>query len=463
MRKTHTALIVGSVLSLGLFTGCGGDDEPAAADATGSTSPHASGTAAKPLTYPGEPIPGLSAKPAWSVARKPGAGRQCAGDASLPSNQQGQDGVCTVGDAFLLVEDLSPRVEEGEADPQTAHFVGHLYDAATGKERKAFTVQCVYDPSVSDAPRPDVQVQVGAWKDGSPAVLVRDCENTEASGLKKAAVKTVYTMYAPSGAKLGSSTYTDEEHAALPVIRGHVLLPGGRDDDERTLAPLGGGKNLVLPAKLAKAAPLGAGQGYGTEGDGRNEPVAVIDRATGRRLWTTTDLTPPKDVVAQIEDDEEPDAELYPLHGDQGVLVWSASGSNDAVITTVDLRTGATVAVGPRTTVKEFDQVAVPIVSPDGTTAVVDFAGEAVAWNTRTGAELWRQKADEKEIRPVAVTTGGVLFAELESDQGALSMETKSLVGLLPQGTNAPTQFTTDGYTLIPGDGALYAFRAAKA
>jgi outer membrane protein assembly factor BamB len=154
---------------------------------------------------------------------------------------------------------------------------------------------------------------------------------------------------------------------------------------------------------------------------------------------------------------------LYPLHGDQGILVWSASGSNDAVITTVDLRTGATVAVGPRTTLKEFDQVDVPVVSPDGKTAVVNFAGEAVAWNTATGAELWRQEADEKEIRPVAVTTGDVLFAELESDQGALSMVTKSLIGLLPQGTNAPTQFTTNGYTLIPADNGLFAFVATKA
>ncbi|MFJ9020941.1 PQQ-binding-like beta-propeller repeat protein [Streptomyces sp. NPDC102259] len=462
MTKPRTALITGTVLSLGLLTGCGGGDESAGTDATGSASPDASATTAKSPAYPGDPIPGLSAKPAWSLAQKTDASQWCAGDASRASDKQGQDGICAVGDAFLLVEDLSAPVAEGESEPQTAHFVGHLYDAATGKERKAFTVECTYDPSVSDAPGRDIQVQVGTWKDGSPAVLIRSCENTEASGLKKAAVKTVYTMYAPSGTKLGSSTYTDEEQAGLPVIRGHVLLPGG-DDEDRTLAPIGGGKDLVLPAKFAEADPIGTGQGYMVEGDGRNEPLSVIDRGTGKSLWTTTDLTPPADVVAQIEDDEEPDAELYALQGDRGILVWSASGSNDAMITTVDLRTGATLAVGPRTTLKEFDQVDVPVVSPDGKTAVVDFAGEAVAWNTATGAELWRQEADEKEIRPVAVTTGGVLFAELESDQGALSMATKSLIGVLPQGTNVPTQFTTNGYTLIPADDGLFAFLATKA
>ncbi|MFI5796800.1 PQQ-binding-like beta-propeller repeat protein [Streptomyces sp. NPDC051677] len=461
MTKPPTALVAGTLLALGLVTGCGGGDGPTGADTTGSASPKASAGAAAALAYPGEPIPGLAAKPAWSLAQKTGAHQSCAGDAARASDQQGQDGVCTVGDAFLLVEDLSAPVAEGESDPQTARFVGHLYDAATGKERKAFTVTCAYDPAVSDAPVRDMQIQVGAWRDGSPAVLIRSCENTAASGLKKAAVNTVYTMYAPSGAKLGSSTYTGEEHAELPVIRGHVLLPGG--DDDRTLAPLGGGKNLVLPAKLAKADAIGAGQGYTTEGDGRNEPVSVIDRSTGKSLWTTTDLTPPADVVAQSKDGKEADAELYPLHGDQAILVWSASGSNDAVLTTVDLRTGALLAVGPHTTVKEFNQVAVPVVSPDGTTAVVNFAEEAVAWNTRTGAELWRQAADDKDIRPLVVTTDDVLFAELGSDRGALAMGTKKLLGLLPEQTSPPTQFSTNGYTLVPADNGLFAFLATKA
>ncbi|MET7649681.1 MULTISPECIES: PQQ-binding-like beta-propeller repeat protein [unclassified Streptomyces] len=461
MTKPRTALIAGTVLSLVILTGCGGGDEPKSADARGATSPSASATAGRSIAYSGDPIPGLSAKPAWSLAEKAGAHQWCAGDATRASDEQGQTGICAVGDAFLLVEDLSAPVAEGEADPQTAHFVGHLYDAATGKERKAFTVTCTYDPSVSDAPSRDMQVQVGTWKDGSPAVLIRSCENTGASGLKKAAVTTVYTMYAPSGAKLGSSTFSDEENAGLPVVRGRVLLPGG--DENRTLAPIGGGKDLVLPAKLAEADVLGTGQGYTTEGDGRNEPISVIDRSTGKSLWTTTDLTPPAQVVAQSKDGEEADADLYPLHGDQGILVWSASGSNDAVITTVDLRTGATLAVGPKTTVKEFGQVAVPVVSPDGKTAVVNFAEEAVAWNTGTGTELWRQEAGDKDIRPLAVTTGDVLFAELESDQGALAMGTKKLIGLLPEQSTPPTQFSTDGYTLIPADNGFFAFLATKA
>ncbi|MDQ0582396.1 hypothetical protein [Streptomyces rishiriensis] len=44
------------------------------------------------------------------------------------------------------------------------------------------------------------------------------------------------------------------------------------------LAPIGGGRNLVLPAE---ARLLDTGRGYATRGTGVNEPVSVIDRSTG--------------------------------------------------------------------------------------------------------------------------------------------------------------------------------------
>ncbi|WP_093773972.1 PQQ-binding-like beta-propeller repeat protein [Streptomyces sp. yr375] len=448
-------VVAGTVLSLGLVTGCGGGDGPSGPKATGQAAPEASASAARQALYTGDPIPGLAAQPAWSVLRRGDANRRCAGSAALPAEQQPRTGDCAVGDAFLLVEDLSAPAASGETRPRTARFLAHLYDAATGEERRSFTVTCVYDPSGGDTPQAATQVQVGTWKDGSPAVLIRDCENTEASGLKKA---TVYTMYAPSGAKLGSSTYTGEDHAALPVVRGHVLLPGA-DYDDRSLAPIGGGRNLVLPAD---AEPLDTGQGYATRGDGVNEPLSVLDQGTGKTLWTTTDLTPPADIAKQSEDGEEADASLYPLHGDQGILVWSASGSDDAVLTTVDLRTGATLAVGPHTTLKQFTQNTGPVVAPDGRTAVVNFAEGAVAWDTRTGAELWRQRTGDKEIRPHTVTPEGVLYAEFDQEDAALAAGTGKLLGMLPEDADIPLAFTTDGYTLVTADNALFAFAATK-
>ncbi|WP_149825775.1 PQQ-binding-like beta-propeller repeat protein [Streptomyces tailanensis] len=462
--KTRTGLFAGAVLSLGLVTGCNGDgDTDAGTKATGTPKASASASAAAQPVYKGELIPGLAAKPAWSLGPKDGEFYSCVGDALDRPNH---DPICTVGDAVLLLQDLSPEAEDADTELQTAHFVGHLYDAATGKERKTFTVKCLYTPddgtNTTYTPTPEKHIQVGEWKDGSPAVLIRGCENTKASGLKAASVKTVYTMYDPSGAELGSSALVGEEKVELPVVRGHVLLPED-DSDDRSYAPIGGGKELVLPAEFAEQTVIGTGQGYVTEGDGVYDPVSVIDRNTGKTLWSTTELTPPNAVVKQLDDDGEVDAELYPLRGDQALLVWSASGSNDAVITTVDLPTGDTVAAGPQTTLEELTRDRRPVVSPDGKTAVVNFTDGAVAWNTQTGAELWRQAADEKDITPGLITPRGVLYAGLDNETGALAMGTKELIGMLPMNT-VPDEFTTNGYTLVQDtEGHFFAFKAEKA
>ncbi|MEU2582827.1 PQQ-binding-like beta-propeller repeat protein [Streptomyces avermitilis] len=461
MTKKHIALVAGTVMSLGLVAGCGGGDGSAGAHATKQAGPKASASAgSKGPVYKGDRVPGLAKQAAWSLADKDEP-YNCAGDASDDAEAQGNDYVCAVGDAFLMTQDLSAPVEEGESRPQTAHFVGHLFDAATGKERKSFDIKCSYDPTEGSGTSLYDHVQVGTWKDGSPAVLVRACENTEASGLKKATVKTVYTMYAPNGEKLGSSSFTGAEQTGLPVVRGHVLLPG--DDETRTLAPIGGGQNLVLPAAVAEAEPVGTGLGYATEGDGVNEPLSVIDRGTGKKVWSTTDLTPPAAVAAKQEDGEDADASFYPLHGDRAVLVWSPSGSDDAVLTTVDLKTGRTLATGPSVTLDITHDDDRTVVSPDGKTAVVQYGEGAVAWDTESGAELWRQEADDKDIEPLSITPGGVLYADLgDSTEAALNVRTKKLLSTRGTGSNGtydfPEEFSADGYGLVHTQNAAFVF-----
>jgi hypothetical protein len=463
--KTRTGLVAGTVLSLGLVTGCNGDgDTDAGTKAAGTPKPSVSATAAGQLVYKGEPVPGLAAKPAWSLAQKDGEEYSCAGDATFDGSARlyanDTKSICQVGDAFLLVQDLTPA--EGESATGTVHFVAHLYDAATGEERKTFTVKCDYDSALNDAPTFNEHVQVGEWKDGSPAVLIRTCENTEASGLKAATVKTIYTMYDPSGTELGSSTVTGEENVGLPVIRGHVKMP----DDEVTFAPIGGGKDFVLDEYLAKEDIFGTGQGYAVKYDGLYTPLRLIDRTTGKAVWNTdNDLTPPDELLKTGEDIENGHRDLFPLQGDQATLMWSALGDSDAVITTVDLPTGRTVAVGPTVTVSLATRDLVKIiVSPDGKTAVANFGEGAVAWNTQTGAELWRQAADDKNIEPLLITPGGVLYATLDDNEvAALAVNTKELLGTFPEGVEAPEVFTRNGFTLINTENGFFAFEAEKA
>ncbi|KFF96734.1 hypothetical protein IQ62_34630 [Streptomyces scabiei] len=464
--KIRTGLVVGTVLSLGLVTGCGGGDGDAetGTKASGSPKASASGSAAGQPVYRGEPIPGLAVKPAWSPTGKGAKDYSCAGDAAFdsdsvfPGTDRGE--ICQVGDAFLLVQDLTVSVEEHETEKQTAHFVGHLYDAATGEERKTFTVKCEYDPTGS-APLPAAHIQVGEWKDGSPAVLIRTCENTEASGLKAAAVKTVYTMYDPSGAELGSSTLTGEDNVDLPVIRGHV-----KTDDRVTFAPIGGGRDFVLDKYLAEKDIYGSGQGYVDNDHGIYTPLRLIDRTTGKRVWSTGDeVKQPHELRDMDGEYEDGDRYLFPLRGDQATLIWSPRTKGDELITTVDLPTGRTLAVGPAVTVSlAATDMAKIVVSPDGKTAVANFGEGALAWNTQTGAELWRQEADDKDIEPLMITPGGVLYATLDdSETAALAAGTKELLGMVPEEAEVPVAFTSNGYTLVDTSEGLFAFEAEKA
>lgn len=65
------------------------------------------------------------------------------------------------------------------------------------------------------------------------------------------------------------------------------------------------------------------------------------------------------------------------------------------------------MAVGPAVTVTlAATDMAKIVVSPDGRTAVANFGEGALAWNTQTGAELWRQEADDKDIDPLMITPG---------------------------------------------------------
>ena len=467
--KTRTALVVGTVLSLGLVTGCGGGDEDAGTGTKASGSLKASASAGadgKPV-YKGKRIPGLAAKPAWALAQKDGEEYSCPGDAAFDGQDEKgfptvQEGVCQVGDAFVLVQDRTVPDEESETETPTVHLVAHFFDAATGEKRKSLTVKCAYDPALEEQPSLDTLVQVGEWKDGSPALLIRTCENTEASGLKAATLKKIYTMYDPNGRELGSSTLTGEGNRDLPVVRGHVEMPDG----EVTFAPIGGGKDFVLERFLADETIFGTGQGYVAKYDGPYSSLRLAERTTGETIWNTDDdVTPPRELRGDGDDVKDGHKDLFPLRGDRATLMWTPLGSSESVITTVDLPTGRTMATGPSVEVSlATTDLAEIVVSPDGKTAVCNFGEGALAWNTETGAELWRQEADEKNIKPLQITPGGVLYATLDDGEtAALAADSKELLGMVPEGTELPKAFSSSGYALVDTADGLFAFEAERA
>ncbi|OQR63752.1 hypothetical protein B6E66_12465 [Streptomyces maremycinicus] len=142
-------------------------------------------------------------------------------------------------------------------------------NAVTGRERTSVEVTIPADGWSSDLdPVPSEFFTVGRWTDGTPALLVVEGDVTPASGLKKKSVRTTYTLYAPSGEKLGSSAFDGEDGTDFTVEAGHVRLT---EDDS---SPASGKK--VLASGLEPDTSL-------------NEDVDVLERTSdGHTLLATS-------------------------------------------------------------------------------------------------------------------------------------------------------------------------------
>lgn len=467
----------GALMCLGLVVGCGGGDDEAEAGATGKATPKASASTARGPVYRGAALPGLTPKPAWSLSADSVAG--CPGDPV----QRAASGIirddaqtCVLGDAVVLTEDATKYPDNTGGTPEEYRFRARLLDAATGKERTSIEVEIPGDGWSSDRdPVPAEFFTLGQWKDGTPALLAVDGDETPASGLKKASVRTTYTMYAPSGEKLGSSSYDGEDRTDLTVEAGHVRLDDGSDSG--SYAPLGGGATVEVADRWEDHVPIGAGFGYRVvtsfaEFDVSGEQLQVSDRLTGKKLWSTKDVALPAAVAAQTEDGDRAAASLFPLSGDRGLLAWGLKDDTyDALLTVVDLKTGRTLVEGPKTVLDPNDSHAdVVVVSPDGKNVVTQFGGGAVAWNAETGDELWRQEEDEQDIEPVVLPTADVLYASV-GDTGltALDMRTKKILasGLDPETARIEDvdvlERTSDGHTVLATSEGVFVFAPEKA
>lgn len=477
MRR-HLLPLTGALVSLGLVAGCGGGDDPGKSGATnGKAAPKASASLAQGHAYQGAALPGLARKPAWSLAADGVTG--CPGDPVERATSRvvgDHSQTCVLGDAVVLTEDATTYPDNTGGTPQEYLFRARLLDAVTGRERTSVEVTIPADGWSSDRDlTPAEFFTVGLWKDGTPALLAVDGDVTPAAGLKKASVRTTYAMYAPSGAKLGSSAYDGEDGADFTVEAGHVRLKDGSDSG--SYAPLGGGAAVEVQDRWEDQAPIGPGFGYRVETSlaefyVSGERLQVGDRLTGKELWTTESVTLPAVVAAQTPDGDRAAASLFPLSGDKGLLAWGLKDDTyDALLTVVDLRTGRTLVEGPKTALDPNDaHEPVVVLSADGGSVVTQFGGGAVAWDAETGKELWRQGEDEQDIEPVAVPTGDVLYASV-SDMGltALDMRTKKVLasGLDPDSSLNDDidvlERTSDGHTLLATSDGVFVFAPEKA
>lgn len=123
------------------------------------------------------------------------------------------------------------------------------------------------------------------------------------------------------------------------------------------------------------------------------------------------------------------DRPAWSVAGDRAhTLAWTAGGRGPTVFTAHDPAGGRLISQGPTTApgvgVAEKSKAGVAL-SVDGTTAVVALTKGAVAWDTGTGAKLWEQAKDERQLRPVAISPQGVLYALLEGS-GIAALDVRS-------------------------------------
>ncbi|MFE4311612.1 PQQ-binding-like beta-propeller repeat protein [Streptomyces sp. NPDC056891] len=448
MNRIRTTVALGLVLSAGLVTGCsaGADaDAKAAGGETGKATESAPAAPKSPV-YQGKPVPGLAAKPAWSLA-----GDESAACASKASEKDTSDrSVCTVGDAVIVT-----GYRDGKAGAST--FIVQLLDAESGKLRKKFDFPLPEETSGSTSSPTVALAQVGEWQDGTPALLIRNRVDTPAGGLKKASTQTVLTMYAPSGEKLGSSSFDGDTHMSTPLRNGHLVDTSGTG---ATFIPIGGGEPVTTEVSTVELKDaVGPGLGYFSQKDISFQPYAdwltAKDIRTGKKAWNTKDLAPPAAIAKLVTPTNATSARLMPYQGDKALLEWSSYGDSEAVMTLIDLKSGRRLAEGPGIDTNgtiDDDGLAV---SPDGKTAVVQYGKGAVAWNTETGKELWRQAADEVTIMPNALPGNGVLYAYLDGTGAALDARDKKL---LTSGIEDMPQFTANGFGVVRSGGALFVF-----
>ncbi|MFE7553267.1 outer membrane protein assembly factor BamB family protein [Streptomyces gardneri] len=451
MNRIRTTVALGLVLSASLVTGCSGDAEPDAKPSGGETGKVTESASAAPKTpvFPGKPVPGLAAKPAWSLTRDEAG--NCAGTASVKDSSRND--ICTVGDAVILT-----GYSDGKAGART--FTVRLLDAGTGKLRKKFDFALPTESNGYTSSSAVALAQVAEWRDGSPAVLIRHRVDTPASGLKKASSQTVLTMYAPSGEKLGSSSFDEDTHMSTPVRNGYLVDAGPAGGAK--FIPIGDGETLASEAShVDLQGTVGSGLGYYSQLDISYQPSAdwltAKDVRTGNKAWNSKDLTPPAAIAKLVTEDKATSARLMPYRGDKALLEWSSYGDSEAVMTLIDLKSGRRLAEGPAIdTNGTIDDDGLAI-SPDGKTAVVQYGKGAVAWNTETGKELWRQAADEVTIMPGALPGNGVLYAHLDGVGAALGADDKKL---LASEIEEMPQFTTNGYAAIYTSAGLFVFAA---
>ncbi|MEU7279338.1 hypothetical protein AB0A69_11250 [Streptomyces sp. NPDC045431] len=471
----YTVMATGLLLSLGLVTGCSSSDGEETATAkpkSGSSAAPGASAAPKGPAYSGPAIPGLAAKPAWSLPRAE---------------------AIDLGDTLLFVKDAQGAYARGGGykDDPVDGTVGTLHsaddqesatlefrDLKTGEVRKTLTV-------------PGARVAATTWHDGVPAVAVFTRATTESDGLSAEKTTTTVTVYGSDGKELGKAQREGEE---FHVHEGHIIEQDG--GESLKLTPLDGGaaRTVTCPGKQASCSfdprtkEIDGGQAHAPLITGRYvfhvenattyetdpEQIVMSDLATGKKVWSTADVTPPAGV--KLDDDGKRSSgavRVLDVRDGRVLTAWGASAFTlDTMVTaTYDIASGK--QIGGSTTYAYDDYPGdtintkgTSVFSPDHTLAAATTEQGTAVWQPADGKEVWKQQEGEKSMTPLRFSPSGVLYGSTLQEGGggevflAVDGRTKKVLAKSLPEENVPLFTQQSGYGYISTDEGFFVFPA---
>ncbi|MGK5642306.1 hypothetical protein ACSNOK_28925 [Streptomyces sp. URMC 126] len=468
MASTARTVLVPAAVAVTLLAGltaCGSDSGSGKDDGPAKKKTEQSAH----LAWPGAALPGLAAKPAWTVPAAPGG-----------------TAVFAVGDAFAVV--TAPGAEKTGNDKGTALREGpktvEFRDARDGAVRTTRKFG-------------DALVMADTWH-GAPALRVQVTTKTPSDGMTSDKRTTVEEVYDGHGKKLGSA----------PLVSGTTLSDGWVAKDGSATRADGGSAT-----KLDTAGDPRAVQGPAPSQDlHRHAPekrtfagdhafsyeevahgpfdgtkrLVVTDLATGKKAWTTREAGRPDNAIPE---DKSHDVHVVPVTvvGDRVVLAWQTDGGKHTspepwILSVNDVKTGRLVATGPvvpadapgsRTDFGDPGANPTFLTTYDASTGTVVTAGRpglgrpwlATAWDLKSGKRLWAQGPDEKDFAVLNAGDGVVYGYTNPGTQGywdpiAVDVKTKKVLAKKLDNDQIPV-FSADGHGAVSVDKGVFVFPAA--
>ncbi|MEU1038085.1 PQQ-binding-like beta-propeller repeat protein [Streptomyces sp. NPDC005907] len=437
-RPRGAGAVTGLALALGLLAGCGSGDatgEPADKGAASGGSAGSGGAAPAGPAYKGPRLPGLAERAAWSLPAAEGG--------SAP-------GLLDLGETFVFAKDAdgayvtdfdaAGEPERGKdlvlhMSDEPESLVLEFRDAKTGGVRRTMKVK-------SDS------VTATTWHDGVPALAVGTSGTTESDGLTEETVTSTATLYDATGKKLGTSELPQDVNrmvgqSTYPAV---VLLEGyrvGAADNTLSLTPVDGGETRTVDCTGSQAdcaflpetgeatgasafAPLITGKyyaGFENASDFQYEPeqVTLSDLATGRKVWSSADVEPPRGVKFTDDGDRMSEGVRVLRVSDGKVLTaWQTAAGSDVWIDAWYELGGGAEAGASYPTVRE------PLFAPSGNLVAAATDEGVVVREAATGRQLWAQGAGEKPLTPLRFSADDSVLYGTTGDDTVVAVDART-------------------------------------